>query len=196
MTIYIDIVLIENLIMNYIILLATGIILKVKIKHIRIILASLLGAIYVVVAYISPLEIYASIILKLLLSIIIVYVAFNTQNSKQLLKYILIFYMTSFVFGGAAFALIYIVKPQDILKDYQIEKTANFKQIKMNNFMERQIPDKYKKIYNLINKEGTHINNIAKKLKRPIQEINQELFMMELEGFIEKRAGGYYVPKA
>ena len=41
-----------------------------------------------------------------------------------------------------------------------------------------------------------NIYNIAKKLKRPIQEINQELFMMELEGFIEKRAGGYYVPKA
>ena len=30
-------------------------------------------------------------------------------------KDILIFYLTSFVFGGAAFALIYIVRPQDIL---------------------------------------------------------------------------------
>lgn len=115
MTIYIDIVLIENLIMNYIILLATGIILKNKIKHMKMMLASLLGAIYVVVAYVSPMKIYANVILKLLLSIIIVYIAFNPQNVKQLLKYIVIFYMTSFVFGGAAFALIYIVKPQEIL---------------------------------------------------------------------------------
>ena len=115
MTIYVDIVLIENLIMNYIIILATGIILKVKIKHIRIILASLLGAIYSIVAYISPLGIYSSLILKLLLSIIIVYISFNSQSIKQLLKHVVIFYMTSFVFGGAAFALIYIVKPQDIL---------------------------------------------------------------------------------
>lgn len=115
MTIYIDIVLIENLIMNYIILFATGIILKEKIKTLRLFLASLLGAIYSVVAYMSILEIYSSMILKIILSILIVYIAFNPQTIKKMWKDILIFYLTSFVFGGAAFALIYIVKPQDIL---------------------------------------------------------------------------------
>ncbi len=114
MTIYLDVVLIENLIMNYIILYATGIILKNKIKHIRLILASLLGAIYSVIAYIPILKIYSNFILKIILSIIIIYIAYNPQNVKQLWKQILIFYMTSFVFGGAAFALIYIVKPQEI----------------------------------------------------------------------------------
>lgn len=115
MTIYIDVVLIENLIMNYIIFFATGVVLKIKINHIRLIIASLLGACYSVVAYMSILEIYSSFILKIILSIIIVYIAYNPQNVKQLWKYILIFYMTSFVFGGAAFALIYIIKPQEIL---------------------------------------------------------------------------------
>lgn len=115
MTIYIDVVLIENLIMNYIILFSTAIILKIKMKHIRLILGSLLGSIYSVIAYMSILEIYSSMILKIILSIIIVYIAFNPQNVKQMWKTILIFYLTSFVFGGAAFALIYIVKPQDIL---------------------------------------------------------------------------------
>ena len=115
MTIYVDVVLIENLIMNYIILLATGLILKQKIKHIRLIIASLLGAIYSIVAYASVLEIYSSLILKAILSIIIVYIAYNPQNLKKMWKDILIFYLTSFVFGGVAFALIYIVKPQDIL---------------------------------------------------------------------------------
>lgn len=114
MTIYLDVVLIENLIMNFIILYATGIILKSRIKNIRLILASLLGAIYSVVAYTSILKIYSSFILKVILSIIIVYIAYNPQNVKQLWKQMLIFYMTSFVFGGAAFALIYIVKPQEI----------------------------------------------------------------------------------
>ena len=37
------------------------------------------------------------------------------DNVKNMWKDLLIFYLTSFVFGGAAFALIYIVKPQDIL---------------------------------------------------------------------------------
>lgn len=114
MTIYLDVVLIENLIMNYIILYATGIILKINIKHIRLIIASLLGAIYSIIAYMSVLEIYSSIILKIILSVVIVYISYNPQNVKQLWKHILIFYMTSFVFGGAAFALIYVVKPQEI----------------------------------------------------------------------------------
>lgn len=115
MTIYIDVVFIENLIMNYIILFATSIIIKIKVKHIRLILASGLGAIYSIIAYMSILEMYSSVILKIILSVIIVYIAYNPQNVKNMWKYLVIFYMTSFVFGGAAFALIYIVKPQDIL---------------------------------------------------------------------------------
>ena len=115
MTIYIDVVLIENLIMNYIILFTTGLILKLKIQSIRILIASLLGAIYSILAYTGVLKIYASFLLKIVLSILIVYIAFNPQNVKKMWKDLLIFYLTSFVFGGAAFALIYIVKPQDII---------------------------------------------------------------------------------
>ena len=115
MTIYIDVVLIENLIMNYIILFATALILKIKVKHMKLILGSLLGAVYTIVAYTGILEIYSSFILKIVLSIIIVYIAYYPQSLKKLGKELLFFYLTSFVFGGAAFALIYIVKPQDIL---------------------------------------------------------------------------------
>lgn len=115
MTIYVDVVLFENLIMNYIILFTTSQILKIEPKHIRIILASLLGAIYSIIAYMNILDIYSKIPLKILLSIIIVYVAFNPQTVKKMWKYILFFYLVSFVFGGAAFSLIYIVKPQEIL---------------------------------------------------------------------------------
>ena len=115
MTVYLDVVLMENLMMSYIILLATGLILKLKLKHIRLIIGSLIGAIYSIVAYTGFLEIYSSFILKIILSIIIVYIAYNPQSVKTLSKELLFFYLTSFVFGGAAFALIYIVKPQDIL---------------------------------------------------------------------------------
>ena len=115
MTIYIDIVLIENIIMNYIILFATAIVLKIKINHIRIFIASLLGAIYSVITYMGILKLYSSIVMKILLSILIVYIAFNPQSLKKMWKNLLIFYLTSFVFGGVAFALIYILKPQDIL---------------------------------------------------------------------------------
>ena len=115
MTIYIDVVLIENLIMNYIILYGTALIAKVTPKHIRVVLASIIGAIYAVIAYIEILKIYSTFILKIILSIIIVYIAFNPRNIKEMTKQLVLFYLASFVFGGAAFFLIYVVKPQDII---------------------------------------------------------------------------------
>ena len=115
MTVYLDVVFIENIIMNYIILYGTAVIAKVIPKHIRLILASGVGALYAIVAYLSILKIYSCIVLKVFLSVIIVYIAFNSQNIKIMFKQLLLFYLTSFVFGGAAFFLIYIVKPQDII---------------------------------------------------------------------------------
>lgn len=115
MTIYIDIVLIENLIMNYIILFTTAVVLKIRVNHIRLILASLLGAGYSIIAYMGIIKVYSSIILKIILSVLIIYIAFNPQNIKKMCKDLLLFYLVSFVFGGAAFALIYIIKPQNIL---------------------------------------------------------------------------------
>lgn len=115
MTIYVDVVLIENIIMNYIILYATGIVIKSKIKIARLLISSLLGAIYSIFAYSAVLKIYSNIVLKFILSVIMIYIAYNPQTVKKLGKNVLIFYLVSFVFGGAAFALIYIVKPQDIL---------------------------------------------------------------------------------
>lgn len=115
MTIYIDIVLLENIIMNYIIIYATAIILKKNKKHIRFFIASFIGAIYSILAYISILKIYSNIFLKIILSIIIVYIAFSPQNIKRMWKTLVIFYLVSFVFGGVAFAMIYMIKPQEVL---------------------------------------------------------------------------------
>ncbi len=101
--------------MNAIILYATGIILKIKPKTIRIIIASAIGSIYAIITYVTELPIYTSIISKAILSIIIVYVGFNPQSIKKLLKQVFIFYLTSFVFGGVALYLIYVIKPQNAL---------------------------------------------------------------------------------
>ncbi|MBR6504773.1 MAG: sigma-E processing peptidase SpoIIGA [Clostridia bacterium] len=115
MTIYLDVVILENLCMNYIILFATGIINKTKIQYLRIFFASLLGSLYAAVSYISIIELYSNIVVKVLLSICMVYISFKSEKIKKLLKQLLIFYLTSFTFGGVSFALLYVIKPQDIL---------------------------------------------------------------------------------
>ena len=113
-TIYIDVIFLENLIMNSIILYATAIILKIKAKTIRIIISSTIGSIYAIITYITEIQIYTSVILKTVLAVIIVYVAFNPQNIKKMWRQLAIFYLTSFVFGGVTLYLIYYIKPQEI----------------------------------------------------------------------------------
>lgn len=111
MTIYLDLILLENIIMNYIIILATGMICKVNIKHTRIFLSSLLGAIYAIISYIVNIRIYTNHTIKIFVSICMVYIAFNSPNVKTMLKQIVIFYLTSFCFGGAAYYLLYNLSP-------------------------------------------------------------------------------------
>lgn len=115
MTIYIDIIIVENLIMNYIILYATGLISKSKKSYLRMFWASLIGAIYATLEYVLKVNIYSNIILKTILSIIIVYVAFYPQNAKKMCKQLVLFYVTTFTFGGIATYLIYVLKPQNII---------------------------------------------------------------------------------
>ena len=113
-TIYVDIVLLENLCMNYIILFSTAYILKLKIKHLRIFLSSLLGAVYAILAYTNIIPMYTSVITKIILSICMIYIAYYPKHIKGLLKELIVFYLVSFALGGCAFALLYIVRPQDI----------------------------------------------------------------------------------
>ena len=115
MTIYIDIIIVENLIMNYIILYATGLISKSPKSYLRMFLASLIGAVYATLEYILKVNIYSNIILKTILSIIIVYIAFNPQDVKKMCKQLVLFYVTTFTFGGIATYLIYVLKPQNII---------------------------------------------------------------------------------
>lgn len=114
MTIYLDVVLIENLCMNYIILFATGYILKVKRKHIRLMISSLIGGVYSIISYIEIVEIYSNIILKIILSIVMIYIAYCPKSVKNMMKELLFFYLITFVFGGCAFALLYFIKPEEV----------------------------------------------------------------------------------
>ncbi len=118
MTVYVDVVLLENLCMNYIILFGTGYIIKLKIKHWRILVSSSIGAVYAILAYMGIFPLYANIVVKIILSLCMVYIAFNPKNIKAIIKELIVFYLVSFALGGCAFALLYIVRPQDIfMKD-------------------------------------------------------------------------------
>ena len=112
MTVYLDIVFLENILMNYIIIFATGVTLKNECKKMRIFIASVIGATYTIIMYLNIIPIYSNFIMKFILSITITYIAFRPKTFKKIIKNLVIFYLVSFVFGGCVFALMYFLKPQ------------------------------------------------------------------------------------
>ena len=88
--------------------------MKRKIKHIRIIISSLIGSVYAIVIYLKVVTIASNIIMKIILSISMVWLAFCEENYKLLLKDLLMFYLVSFIFGGCSFALIYFISPENV----------------------------------------------------------------------------------
>ena len=70
---------------------------------------SAIGAVYTILIYIMPNKITLSFVLKIILSVVMIYLTFLPANFKELLKMIVFFYLTSFVFGGAALGAIYMI---------------------------------------------------------------------------------------
>ena len=112
MTVYLDIIFFENVLMNYIILFACGVLVKTQISRIRVLISACLGAVYTIIMYLDIIPIYSNFFMKIILSVVMVYVAFKPGSVKLILRQLLIFYLTSFVFGGCVFGLMYFIKPQ------------------------------------------------------------------------------------
>ncbi len=108
-TVYVEYILLDNLLMNYLILYATGAVLKMKPKTWRLLLSALLGAVYALfelMFYPSALDLLP---VKILLSFAIVIMALHFYTLKEFLKSVAVFYLVTFIFGGAMFAVAYIL---------------------------------------------------------------------------------------
>ena len=115
MIVYVDIVFLENLIINYVILLSTGIISRNIIKHFEIFLASIIGALYAILNYILPMNILENFIFKIILSILIIKIAFPGLEIKKYFISLIMFYLTSLTFGGATFMFMFLVDSNNVI---------------------------------------------------------------------------------
>lgn len=115
MKIYLDIVLLENFIMNYMILFSTAIISKSKINYWKIGVASLLAGLYSILNYLWNLGNTQSLLVKFLISIMIVLIGFDSRKLKTVFKQLILFYLVSFTFGGISFMLLFLINPANVV---------------------------------------------------------------------------------
>lgn len=128
MDVYIDVLVLENTIINFLILYVTSRFAKVRIPSWRILLGAIIGTAYVVILLLMPsVTFYYSIFAKFALSLAIIAVSFWTPRIKEFLKILVCFYISTFVFAGGAFALIYITGSGGFVRNgvYYIFQKAN-----------------------------------------------------------------------
>jgi len=107
--VYGDVILLENLIMNYLILWCTARFTRYRYSKLKLFIASLLGAVYAVLSYFPEHRYLYSFLMKILFSVLIIIIAYTPAYFHLLLKLTGVFYIVSFIFGGASFGLFYFI---------------------------------------------------------------------------------------
>lgn len=106
---YVDILFVENFLINYIILYLTKRFSKNDTKNINLFFGSLCGSLYILTIFLSLPNIFYSFSAKIIISFLIIAISFKIQRIADFIRLLSIFYMITFIIGGTAFALIYIV---------------------------------------------------------------------------------------
>ncbi|WP_416197835.1 MAG: sigma-E processing peptidase SpoIIGA [Sporanaerobacter sp.] len=117
MDIYVEYLLLENVIINYIILYAVKAVSRTDSKKIRLFIAACVGSLYTLVIFFPSLNFMTKFSVKFSISILIIILAFNPEKFSSFIRLLAIFYTTSFVFAGATLGLFYIFNSNLSLKN-------------------------------------------------------------------------------
>ena len=109
--IYVDILVIVNLFVNYFLLLATAKFFCIKWKTSRLILGEILGGIYSLYILAPELPWFISSVIKLFMSVTIIAATFGIKKPTQFFKILIYFYSVNFLFSGIMMAVWCWFKP-------------------------------------------------------------------------------------
>ncbi len=101
---------IENFIINYVLLQSTRVITRTKARNGRIIIIAAITALYPFVIFFPSLSFLTSFYMKMIISFIIIKLAYNSTSLVLYLKQISTFYVVSFIFAGASIGVYYFTK--------------------------------------------------------------------------------------
>ena len=107
--VWVDVLVLENFFMNLFLLYLLDRLTGSRQIWWKLGLASLAGALYVVVVFFPDLHILYSFLMKLLVSMVMIAIAFTPYSFRQFLKLLLLFYLETFIIGGCIIAVFYII---------------------------------------------------------------------------------------
>lgn len=113
--IYVDVLLAVNLFVNYFLLLGTARFLSLAFLRRRLLLAAVLGAVYSLIIFLPEINWILSLLIKLLMAVSMVWLAFGRSNMRVFGKTVACFFVVNFGFAGIMFALWQIFSPPGLL---------------------------------------------------------------------------------
>ncbi|MEG0127786.1 sigma-E processing peptidase SpoIIGA [Clostridium sp.] len=107
--VYIDVLILQNLAMNFFLIYLLKRLCKIDTKAYKMLIASFIGALYVFVIFFDQLHILYTLAFKVLVSILMIYIAFTPKTKKLFLKYVFVFYTIAFLLGGGIIGIFYMI---------------------------------------------------------------------------------------
>jgi stage II sporulation protein GA (sporulation sigma-E factor processing peptidase) len=105
MTIYLDYIFIENLLIDYILLKETAYLSRKNVTNKRIVLAAVVASLYVVIMIFLKVQQLNFLISKVLIAIIVVYISFSPRKLNELIKYLGVFFLISVINVGSVYII-------------------------------------------------------------------------------------------
>lgn len=114
-TIYIDVLMSVNLFVNYFILLGSSKFLGIEVKRVRLVLASVMGAIFSLYILLPTVNRFLSFIIEVLMASLMILVAFGFKDKIRFIKASVCFFSMNFSFAGLMFLLWKIFSPPGLM---------------------------------------------------------------------------------
>lgn len=103
--IYADILIVINLIVNYLLLRATSVILGAKRSSVRFLISSALGGVFSLIIFVENIPFLLNAVIKIVFLSVMVCVAFNIRKLSDFLKNFAAFFLCNFAFAGMMLAI-------------------------------------------------------------------------------------------
>jgi stage II sporulation protein GA (sporulation sigma-E factor processing peptidase) len=106
--VYIDVVILVNFIMDYLILWVSGKLSSLRIIKLRLMAAAGLGALYSLVVFLPEKSVFATLSAKILCSVMMLILGYAPVALSKFLRLLCFLYLTTFAMGGAVIGAIYL----------------------------------------------------------------------------------------
>lgn len=110
-TIYLDILLILNIYVNFFLLSATAKFTHTRLPLGRCVLSASLGSLFALIIFLPTMNAFLPLVIKLFAAVVVVWLAFGFKSKKQFLRLVGFFYAINFLFAGVMMALSLLASP-------------------------------------------------------------------------------------